>query len=157
MKQQKKEITYHFNLLVRGSRDGFDKVTFRKYCDNKGPTVTIVRVKNSNEILGGFNPCNWSSVTGYGDFINTQESFIFSLVKNNLENSIFSKVVDTEHAIYNSSDYGPCFGNGKSDLDLLSYKNKGRCVKTSYEKAIRVREKHFEIGDYEVFQVTYNK
>ncbi|PKY57985.1 hypothetical protein RhiirA4_549880 [Rhizophagus irregularis] len=155
-KQQGRGITYHFNLLVRGSRDGFSKDTFHNLCDNKGPTVTIARVKSSNEILGGFNPCNWYSVSGFGDFISTKESFIFSLYNNNLENSIFSKVVDIEHAIYNSSGYGPCFGSGKSDLDLFSCNKKGRCVKTSYEKAIRRSEKYFEIIDYEVFQIIYN-
>ncbi|RGB29249.1 hypothetical protein C1646_745452 [Rhizophagus diaphanus] len=155
-KQQGKGITYHFKLLVRGSRDGFSKDKFHDLCDNKGPTVTIARVKSSNEILGGFNPCNWYSVSGFGDFISTKESFIFSLYNNNLENSIFSKVVDIEHAIYNSSGYGPCFGSGKSDLDLFSCIKKGRCVKTSYEKAIRRSEKYFEITDYEVFQIIYN-
>ncbi|GBB98240.1 hypothetical protein RclHR1_03180005 [Rhizophagus clarus] len=152
IKQQKQENTYDFNLLLRGSRDGFNKDVFYERCDNKGPTVTIARVKNS-KILGGFNPCTWNSVAGFGEFISTDESFIFSLDKNNLENSIFSKVVDTQHAIYNSSDYGPCFGIGKSDLDLLSCKKKGRCVKTSYEKAIIARQKQFKIDDYEVFQI----
>jgi hypothetical protein len=76
MKQQRKEITYDFNLLIRGSRDGFSDKTFHEYCDNKGPTITTIRVRNSNEVLGGFNPCSWISKIGY---ISVEESFIFSL------------------------------------------------------------------------------
>ncbi|GBB90170.1 hypothetical protein RclHR1_17040001 [Rhizophagus clarus] len=156
IKRQKQGVTYDFNLLVRGSRDGFDKKTFHKCCDNKGPTITITRVKNYNEILGGFNPCNWESVAGFGRYINTQESFIFSLNKNIFENSIFSKVIETNYAIYNGPKHGPCFGSGKSDFELLlSNENNGQCFINSYEKAIGQNDGYFEIDDYEVFQVVY--
>ncbi|PKK62805.1 BTB-domain-containing protein [Rhizophagus irregularis] len=152
MKQQKNDITYDFNLLVRGSRDGFSEKTFHEFCDNKGPTITIVRVKNSNEILGGFNPCNWISEIGYNS---VEESFIFSLDRNNLEKSIFSKVIDNENAIYNSAKYGPCFGGGgiSSDFELFYKEKQGQCIKESYEKAIRQDEEYFKVDDYEVFQV----
>ncbi|EXX74128.1 hypothetical protein RirG_053980 [Rhizophagus irregularis DAOM 197198w] len=153
MKKQRLEISYDFNLLVRGSRDGFDTDTFHNHCDNRGPTVTIARVKNSNEILGGFNPCNWNCVGG--KFISTKESFIFSLDKNNLENSIFSKVIDTKHAIYNYIGFGPCFGLDDSDFVLFYDEYKGQCVINSYEKAIRQSDGYFEVDDYEVFQVIY--
>jgi hypothetical protein len=155
MKKQSREITYDFDLLVRGSRDGFNKNTFHKRCDNKRPTITIARVKNSNEILGGFNPCNWKSVSGFGEFISTEESFIFSLDKNYLENSIFSKVIDTQFAIFNSKNRGPFFGHGNSDFELLYKENQGQCSKNGYEKAIRQNNEYFEIDDYEVFKVTY--
>ncbi|PKC68234.1 hypothetical protein RhiirA1_534326 [Rhizophagus irregularis] len=155
MKEQKPEVTYEFNLLVRGSRDGFDTSTFHKRCDNKGPTVTIVRVKDTNEILGGFNPHNWNSVTSFGIFSSTKESFIFSLDKNNLENSIFSKVIDIRHAILNGSNYGPFFGSGNSDFELLFEGKRGQCSKLCYEKAIRQSDKYFEVKEYEVFQVVY--
>ncbi|PKC68235.1 hypothetical protein RhiirA1_457475 [Rhizophagus irregularis] len=153
MKKQRLEISYDFNLLVRGSRDGFDTDTFHNHCDNRGPTVTIARVKNSNEILGGFNPCNWNCVGG--KFISTKESFIFSLDKNNLENSIFSKVIDTKHAIYNYIGFGPCFGLDDSDFVLFYDEYKGQCAINSYEKAIRQSDGYFEVDDYEVFQVIY--
>ncbi|RGB29255.1 BTB/POZ domain-containing protein [Rhizophagus diaphanus] len=153
-KRQRREIIYNFTLLVRGSRDGFSKKIFHEYCDDKGPTITIVHVKNSNEILGGFNPFNWESWKSNKGFIETKESFIFSLDRNDLENSIFSKVVDNKNAIYYSPNYGPCFGGGKSDIELFRREKYGRCVMTSYEKAIRQDEKFFEVDEYEVFQVS---
>ncbi|RGB29248.1 hypothetical protein C1646_766830 [Rhizophagus diaphanus] len=152
MKQQKQGIVYDFNLLVRGSRDGFNKSTFHERCDNEGPTVTIARVKNSNEILGGFNPLNWESNREYRE---TKESFIFSLDKDNLVNSIFSKVVDDKCAIFNGQNYGPIFGSGSSDFELLFKKKQGQCSNVNYEKAIRQSNEYFEIDDYEVFQVVY--
>ncbi|GBB89582.1 hypothetical protein RclHR1_01630020 [Rhizophagus clarus] len=152
MKQQNQEITYEFNLLVRGSRDGFDKDTFHECCDYKGPTVTIARVKYSNEILGGFNPHSWKHQKGYNK---TNESFIFSLDKNNLWNSIFSKVINIKCATFNGPNYGPLFGSGKSDFEILYREKQGQCSKKSYEKAIKQSDEYFEIDDYEVFHVVY--
>ena len=52
---------YEFKLLFRGSCDGLGYSEFHKICDNQSRTVTIVKVKNSSEILGGY----------------TKDSFIF--------------------------------------------------------------------------------
>ena len=48
-----------WKLLFRGSRDGFQAETFHSKCDNKGPTVTIV--KSGNNIFGGFTEISWNS------------------------------------------------------------------------------------------------
>ena len=37
-----KKIYYEFQLLTRGSRDGFTSEVFHEICDNKGPTVTVL-------------------------------------------------------------------------------------------------------------------
>jgi hypothetical protein len=52
---------YEFKLIFRGSRDGFTAKKFHKICNNKSHTVTIIKVKNSDEILGGYNPIKWES------------------------------------------------------------------------------------------------
>jgi hypothetical protein len=44
----------NFKLLLRGSRDGFTSKKFHEICDNQSNTVTIIKVKDSNEILGGY-------------------------------------------------------------------------------------------------------
>ncbi|UZO27812.1 uncharacterized protein OCT59_019999 [Rhizophagus irregularis] len=89
--------------------------------------------------------------------INLKEaSFIANWInRNNLEKSIFSKVIDNENAIYNSAKYGPCFGGGgiSSDFELFYKEKQGQCIKESYEKAIRQDEEYFKVDDYEVFQV----
>ena len=48
-------------LLFRASRDRFP--TFHSRCDNKGPTVTIV--KCGNNIFGGFTEKSWTSKFAY--------------------------------------------------------------------------------------------
>src|SRR5581483_4163456 len=45
--------SFKFKLILRGSRDGFTADKFHKVCDNKSRTLTIIKVKGSNEILGG--------------------------------------------------------------------------------------------------------
>jgi hypothetical protein len=50
-----------YKLLYRGTRDGFNHKKFHEMCDNQSPTVTIIKVKNSNELLGGYNPIAWKS------------------------------------------------------------------------------------------------
>src|SRR5581483_783614 len=48
--------SYEFKLILRGSRDGFSPSKFHEICDNQSHTITIIKVKDSNEILGGYNP-----------------------------------------------------------------------------------------------------
>ena len=48
-----------WRLLYRASRDGFRAATFHARCDNKGPTVTIV--KSGSNIFGGFTEMSWQS------------------------------------------------------------------------------------------------
>ena len=49
----------NWRLLFRASRDGFKATIFHSKCDNKGPTVTIV--KSGDNIFGGFAEESWSS------------------------------------------------------------------------------------------------
>ena len=48
-----------WKLLFRASQDGFTAQAFHGRCDNKGPTVTIV--KSGNNIFGGFTENSWKS------------------------------------------------------------------------------------------------
>ena len=48
-----------WRLLFRASRDGFAAAAFHSKCDNKGPTVTIVKSEN-NMIFGGFTEESWT-------------------------------------------------------------------------------------------------
>ncbi len=67
-----------FEFLFRASKDGFNTNAFHKKCDNKGPTLVIIKSKGYEKIFGGFAPCGWGSQNGY---ITDPESksFLFSL------------------------------------------------------------------------------
>ena len=49
---------HRLRLLYRGSRDGFAAECFHSRCDNKGPTVTIV--KSGKYVFGGFTEQSWN-------------------------------------------------------------------------------------------------
>ena len=55
-----------WRLLFRASRDGFAAAAFHSKCDNKGPTVTIV--KSGSNIFGGFTEVSWTSPGKFPDF-----------------------------------------------------------------------------------------
>jgi len=60
---------YEFRLLLRGSRDGFTGADFHNKCDSKSATVTIMKITNTGELIGGFTSINLSSRNDLG-FIN---------------------------------------------------------------------------------------
>src|ERR1051325_2285229 len=71
----KKNNPYKFNLLYRASRDGNTAKAFHEKCDNKGATIVVTKIKNSEQIVGGYNPLFWdSSISCKSTF----DSFIYS-------------------------------------------------------------------------------
>jgi hypothetical protein len=140
---------YEFKLLFRGSHDGLTREKFHELCDNHSHTVTIVKVEDSDEILGGYNPIEWKSS---GGFKSTKNSFIFSFKNaDKIENHILSRVVSETNAVHNCSFSGPKFG--KSDLIIFGGYSGNCCVKLYYEKPIRETEYNFSVEECEVFQV----
>ncbi|RIB27947.1 hypothetical protein C2G38_2159257 [Gigaspora rosea] len=79
-------LPFKFMLIYRASCDGFGIENFHKNYDNKGPTVVVIKVRNSGEIIGGYNPLE-----------RTSKSFIFSLT--NKVFPILSQVSSKEEAI----------------------------------------------------------
>ncbi|GBC52912.2 BTB/POZ protein [Rhizophagus irregularis DAOM 181602=DAOM 197198] len=115
--------------------------------------ITIIKVEDSNEILGGYNPIEWRSDESFGI---TKDSFIFSFTNDRIENYILSRVVDEKDAICNCSFYGPSFG--RSDLITWEFDdddNYNYCSKSSYEKSIRKTEEHkrVEFATYYIYYI----
>jgi hypothetical protein len=48
-----------WNLCYRASRDGWSAQDFHRHCDNKGPTVVLVKANDC--IFGGYTDQNWKS------------------------------------------------------------------------------------------------
>ncbi|UZO02473.1 uncharacterized protein OCT59_020953 [Rhizophagus irregularis] len=123
---------YEFKLILRGSRDGFESDVFHEICDDRSCTITIIKVKGNNQILGGYNPIEWKSDRNY---CATKDSFIFSFKNgNDINDHILSRVTNENYAIFNDHIYGPSFGCA----DLILRGNRGHCIKVSYDgKQIR--------------------
>ncbi|RHZ89546.1 hypothetical protein Glove_13g254 [Diversispora epigaea] len=152
----KKEVTYdinnnpyEFNLILRGSRDGFQHEVFWDLCDLKTNVIVVAKVKDTDEIIGGYNPIGWNS-NFYHRPSETNDSFIFSLKNGNIKNSILSRVKNTGRAIYNNPGYGPNFNNDLWMDGTQTFKINSR---DCYENLIRKTTGGFSIDDYEVFQI----
>jgi hypothetical protein len=145
--------SYNFNLLYRSSSDGNTVAKFHEKTDNKGANIVVVKIKNTNQIIGGYNPLDWG---GNYHFKTTADSFIF-LFKDykNTDTGKIGRVIKKEHAIYCYSNYGPTFGsshNGDScDIELRSRGNRWSSSPNSYPDIDIPR--NYEIENYEVFQV----
>jgi hypothetical protein len=148
-----------FKLMLRGSRDGFSINKFHEICDKQPCTITIVKVKGSDKILGGYNQIGWNSAIG--GYSKTKESFIFSFKNSSsIENYILSRVVNKNNAIwdgkYEGYNYGPLFGN----TDLVLYGNDfydmSYCRNNDYEKEIGEPGKVFSVEEFEVFHIIKN-
>ena len=87
-------------LLYRMSRDGIEYSTFHNLCDNKGATITLIKLEDGN-ILGNYTPLSWDSTSGWK---NDLKMFVFNLtenikcIKNNLDSyGIFCHSVHGPH------------------------------------------------------------
>ncbi|PKY23224.1 hypothetical protein RhiirB3_526350 [Rhizophagus irregularis] len=138
-------VRYEYNLLLRGSKDGFESKDFRSNCNNKGATIVLIKLKGSNKIIGGYNPIKWG---GSNKYLNSQNSFIFSFNSYTLNSStiVLSRIVENSRAIADGEDKNQGFGNG----DLFIFGKS--CKLTSYSDKIHDSE-YFKVDDYEVFQV----
>ncbi|RIB22781.1 hypothetical protein C2G38_2173115 [Gigaspora rosea] len=145
------KIPYKFNLLLRGSRDGFTRETFHQLCDNLPGTIVVIKVNGTNGILGGYNPLVWTSKDPLEWFI-TKDSFIFSLKTQNLPNSILSRITHANQVIGCANYYGPVFSSTfwmHDDSKRWYYSHNN----AYYERPLRFDKKDFFIDEFEVFQV----
>ncbi|GBC23803.2 BTB/POZ protein [Rhizophagus irregularis DAOM 181602=DAOM 197198] len=81
---------FEFRLIFRGYPNECTAKQFHEICDNQAHTVTFIKVKDSNEILGGNNEY------------------------------ILSRVIDEKRAIRNFSFDGPSFGYSDLSFDIYS-------------------------------------
>ncbi|RHZ89613.1 hypothetical protein Glove_13g178 [Diversispora epigaea] len=127
-------IPYKFELILSGIKDGFAPQTFWNICHGHAKTVVIMKVKGTDEILGGYNPLEWDNSYNcpWNQWMETKDSFIFSLKNGNIQNSILSRVKNIQYAIDNRNYY----------------------IETShYEEPIRTSSDRFSIVNYEVFKI----
>ncbi|RHZ67638.1 hypothetical protein Glove_300g116 [Diversispora epigaea] len=157
---------YKFQLILRGSRDGFHPKTFWKMCHGQSGTIVVVKIAGTDEIIGGYNPLAWDNLKKNA-YMRTNDSFIFSLKNGNIRKSILSRVRDGSQALYYyNSDcrniHGPDFGNCefmmKSNVSNFTQDNECWCrcdpsYKYYYEKPIRTVNEKFSAVDYEVFKI----
>jgi hypothetical protein len=147
-------LQYEFRLILRGSRDGFDGNSFHKKCDHKKETITIVKIKDSNKLVGGYNPLGWDG----NDFKDTSDSFIFSFEDyKDINTGKIGRVIETQCAIRCIQKWGPLFGtiNNCSNDIMMTPNGEWSSYPNSYPDINIPR--NFKIDDYEVFQILKKK
>ncbi|CAG8769969.1 23903_t:CDS:2, partial [Gigaspora rosea] len=149
---------YSFKLLLRGSKDGWDVNTFHELCDFRGPTITILKVKETGDLIGGYNPTSWARFTNIVEnyegyfrfkdvqyFSKTSNSFIFSFT--NSSNPVLSRINTrkNEKAVWSDKNHGPCFGT----TDLCMGSRRWISIRSDYRSRV-INLKNFTIEEYEV-------
>jgi hypothetical protein len=107
------------SLLYRASRDGFTGEAFHARCDNKGPTLLLIRAKESGNIFGAFCVASYESPADAGASVTlidpTGTSFVFSL-RNAAHQIAKFNLIDHNKAMVAQAKKGPMIG-GK-DINL---------------------------------------
>ncbi|RHZ84095.1 hypothetical protein Glove_85g83 [Diversispora epigaea] len=163
---------YKFQLLYRGSRDGYDINTFYSKVNGKGQAIAVIKIRNSEKIIGGFNASGWnhknyknynnnnnnhrcknkSKLIGYSnikptysDTDNNRNHFIFSFGEN--YKLKMGKFVSGIGMSYDNNFIN--FGNG----DLIFDGRNGSCNQSSYDQSILDVDSSFVAEEMEVFKV----
>ncbi|GBC01815.1 hypothetical protein RclHR1_04340012 [Rhizophagus clarus] len=143
-----KNSPYDFKLLYRSSRDGIATSSFHGNCDNKGATIWVAKVKDSTQLIGGYNPLDWDG--SHKDWKATIDSFIFNFTDGrNISTSEVSYVSRQSRAVYCHYNDGPTMGNIYNYSN--NWSNKDRGYGDIYPN-IGIPT-NFKVEDYEVFQV----
>ena len=154
-----KQQEIQFELIFKMKENGASSGDFHKLCDNKGPTLSLIKT-TKNKIFGGFTPCNWKNGGGY-EKDPTDATFLFSL---NL-NKKYDMINKNGNAIYCSQDYGINFGCADIRLEKnmkkgISYAN-SNCNFLSNKKLELTGgngdSEGFDTEEFEVYKVMYNK
>jgi hypothetical protein len=160
-----------FQILWRGSRDGFKAFDFHVRCDGHANTLTVILDTDGN-IFGGFTPVAWESRVHNGKGGNESNcwkgddsgrSFLFTLKnRHNVGARRFALKEEMKHqAIVCNLDRGPHF----SDIGVTSECNANSKSFASYfgmsytndtgvdGGALFTRSKTFKVKEIEVFEI----
>ena len=142
-----------YELLYKASIDGEAASVFHSLCDEKGPSITVVKVLNGSK-CGGFTPLSWKT-NGCWQKDPSLRSFVC-----NLDNKTkFNLRENYNHALDFHDNKLSCFGGYTLQLtdNNLSNKN-GICQACDYQiqsptDLIGINDNYFQAVDIEIFLV----
>ena len=146
-----------FEKIFIMNKNGSSSKDFHKYCDNNGPTLTLIKTIN-NKIFGGFTPLNWD-ISGVDKIDENNQTFIFSL--NSMKK--YDMINKDKSAICCNREYGPSFG--ASDFCILSNMKKGETYANEVTNFLsnnnleltggEGNNEYFDVDNFEVLKVLY--
>ncbi len=117
--------------LYKASKDGYSASKFHSLCDNKGPTLSIVKSRDGN-IFGGYNSKSWeikSSPFGYGHTESTT-NWLFCFPNSILRSPTrfpLATCITEYKAAYNDASCLMVFGDKPYDLCIVDNCNTTIC------------------------------
>ncbi|KAL0488095.1 TLD domain-containing protein [Acrasis kona] len=152
-----------YKLCIRASRDGYSAYEFHKRCDNRGPSITIVK-SESNHVFGGYTPISWKSPKITKSEYNP-ETFLFFLSGpvNRPPTKVENNGPHSEHSVRHSAYFGPTFGHDiliadESNAGYHSHSNLGYSFsvpgyepQTTEIRSFLAGSAGFRVVDYEVY------
>src|SRR5947208_10483506 len=95
------ELTYEFQLILQGTKDGYVGTIFEQKCYNIEQTIVMMKIKETGELIGGYNPVCWNKKEKSPNdsyWIETHKSFIFKIDESQLDNSIL-RILNMQYII----------------------------------------------------------
>ncbi len=142
-----------YELLYKASIDGEAASVFHSLCDEKGASITVVKVLNGSK-CGGFTPLSWKT-EGCWQKDPSLRSFVC-----NLDNKTKFNLRDNyNHALDFHNNKLSCFGGYTLQLTDKNLSNKnGICEACDYQiqsptDLIGINEDNFQAVDIEIFLV----
>jgi hypothetical protein len=160
-----------FNLLWRGSRDGFTAEEFHRRCDGHANTLTLI-LDTMGNVFGGFTPVEWEACPGgfippHNKIDESLQSFLFSLKNPHSvpPRKFVLKEEKKQYAIYCDAKCGPAFGDCIYVSDFCSRANRSSTHigiiygKRTYANDTNARNfltglDNFTVKEIEVFEIT---
>lgn len=107
-----------WNLIYKGTRDGFTIDDFHRCCDSQGPTMTIIQTLD-NYLFGGYTSISWNFHQGVKSGVTDRTAFLFTLTNpHGISPTKYLIKSSGEHAVVPNA-MGPTFGQ----YDLCIYPN----------------------------------
>lgn len=152
-----------WDLIYKGSRDGFDAQAFHAHCDNQGPTMTIIQT-NNNYLFGGYTAVPWTSSQdgSYQKDTTASLSFLFTLTNPHdiSPTKYFIRSDRIQNAVYHKIDFGPTFGSGHDIYVANNCNSNSSSINFPYtytdttgkDNGTFTGSRYFTIYDIEVFK-----
>jgi hypothetical protein len=173
-----RKVVYH--KLYQGSSDGMWAETFHQKCDNRGPTLCLVRSRNNQKVFGGFAEMAWNPDLNdvNPNFSKFKQSFLFSLKDRSI---LHLTGKNNSRALGYSEKRGPIFGKFNVISGEKTYYTYDLCINLKvnenkpnyscsqvgmtygpvhkhiegFRSSFLAGDNYFEIDEIEVFQVQF--
>jgi hypothetical protein len=148
-----------WELIYKATKNGFDAKICHQYCDNQGPTLTVIE-SSEGYLFGGYTAASWD--TGKPKWINDKTAFLFTLINpHNIPPTKYMINSKGRNAIMPHFFSGPIFGYFDICINLKKEQNSKSSISfpvdyidsTGRGKLTFTGSKEFSIADIEIYRL----